>query len=177
MSTPLTAARRTAPVPENKQTTLGLYLTAREAFEMWAANPQSVKILDVRTPEEYIFVGHAEMATNIPFAFQTYDWNASMGIFGMAPNPDFVARVKEWAKATDTLLVMCRSGTRSAMAVNLLAQAGYTKAYNVVDGLEGDKVDDPASPLHGKRARNGWKNSGNPWTLRVEPERMRLPRH
>ena len=49
-------------VPEKKQTSLGLYLTAKEAFEKWKAEPKQVKVLDVRTPEEYIFVGHAEMA-------------------------------------------------------------------------------------------------------------------
>ena len=55
-----------------RQTSLGLYVTAKEAYDMWQADP-GLKILDVRTPEEYVFVGHAPMATNIPFALQTYD--------------------------------------------------------------------------------------------------------
>ena len=49
-------------IPKLKQTNLGLYLTAKEAFEKWEAAPENVFVLDVRTPEEYIFVGHAEMA-------------------------------------------------------------------------------------------------------------------
>ena len=53
-------------VPEKKKTALGFYVTAQEAYEMWKSNPGQVNILDVRTPEEYIFVGHAEMARNIP---------------------------------------------------------------------------------------------------------------
>ena len=55
-------------LPKEKQTTLGLYLTAKEAYEKWKATPETVKILDVRTTEEYLFIGHAEMAWNIPFA-------------------------------------------------------------------------------------------------------------
>jgi rhodanese-related sulfurtransferase len=46
----------------DKQTSLGLYVTARQAFEMWKADPQQVKIIDVRTPDEYLFVGHPDMA-------------------------------------------------------------------------------------------------------------------
>ena len=49
-------------LPESKRTVLGLYVTAKEAFEKWKADPSNVKILDVRTPEEYIFVGHPAMA-------------------------------------------------------------------------------------------------------------------
>ena len=36
-------------IPKEKQTSPGLYVTAREAYEMWKANPGKVKILDVRT--------------------------------------------------------------------------------------------------------------------------------
>lgn len=37
-------------IPEGKQTTLGLYVTAAQAYEMWKAAPDAVKIIDVRTP-------------------------------------------------------------------------------------------------------------------------------
>ncbi len=49
-------------IPEKKQTVLGLYVTAAEAYEKWQAAPDKVKLLDVRTPEEFLFVGHPEMA-------------------------------------------------------------------------------------------------------------------
>ena len=45
-------------LPKGKQTTLGLYVTAAKAYEMWKAAPDKVKVIDVRTPEEYAFVGH-----------------------------------------------------------------------------------------------------------------------
>ena len=57
-------------VPENKRTTLGHYVTAEEAYAMWKNEPMKVHILDVRTPEEYVFVGHAEMARNIPLLYR-----------------------------------------------------------------------------------------------------------
>jgi hypothetical protein len=43
---------------KGKQTTLGLYVTGAEAYEQWKAAPDKVKVIDVRTPEEYAFVGH-----------------------------------------------------------------------------------------------------------------------
>ncbi len=165
-----------AQPPKEKQTAPGLYLTAREAYEKWKAAPDKVKILDVRTPEEFLFVGHAEMAWNVPLAFQTYEWDLAKKHFAMKPNPDFVAGVKELFAFDDTLLVVCRSGGRSARAVNLLAAAGFRNVWNVTDGMEGDLVDDPASVFHGQRMKNGWKNSGLPWTYGVDPERMRLPK-
>ena len=80
------------------------------------------------------------------------------------------------AKPDDTLMVMCRSGGRSAIAVNLLAAAGFENVYNITDGLEGDKVNDPDSAFHGQRLKNGWKNSGCPWTYDLTAERMLLPK-
>ena len=53
-------------LPKEKQTTPALYVTSREAYEMWKADPDRVKIIDVRTPEEFIYVGHGAMAWNIP---------------------------------------------------------------------------------------------------------------
>ncbi|MEE4238466.1 MAG: hypothetical protein V2I51_17225 [Anderseniella sp.] len=68
-----------------------------------------------------------------------------------------------------SVYVMCRSGGRSALAVNVLAKAGFEQAYSIVDGMEGDMVKDPGNPNHGKRTKNGWKNSGSPWTYEVQP--------
>ena len=162
-------------LPTEKQTTLGLYVTAREAYERWKAAPQKVTIIDVRTPEEFIFIGHADMAWNIPIAAQTYQWDADKKHFKMQPLPDFVSRVKKVAKTDDTLMVMCRSGGRSALAVNALGQAGFKNVYNITDGMEGDAVNDPGSVFRGQRLVNGWKNSGLPWTYHIDPERMGLP--
>jgi rhodanese-related sulfurtransferase len=163
-------------LPKEKQTVLGLYVTAKEAYRKWQAEPDKVKIIDVRTPEEYIFVGHPTMAWKIPVAAQSYEWDAEKKQFPMKPLPDFVSRVNEVARTGDTLLVMCRSGGRSAIAVNLLAKAGFKDVYNITDGMEGDAVVDPASVFLGQRLVNGWKNSGCPWTYKLTADRMVLPK-
>ena len=160
-------------VPKGKQTTLGLYVTAAQAYEMWKAAPDKVKVIDVRTPEEFAFVGHPEMAWNIPLAFVTYERKDGKFKYAPKPNTTFVAQVREIAKPTDVLLLTCRSGGRGAMAVNQLAAAGFTNAYNIVDGIEGDLVKDPQSVFNGKRMENGWKNSA-PWVYDIDPEKVIL---
>ena len=68
-----------------------------------------VKLIDVRTPEEYAFVGHPDTAWNIPLAFVTYQRKNGKTEYGPKWNADFVAEVKEYAGLNDTLLVMCQS--------------------------------------------------------------------
>ena len=162
-------------LPPQKQTVLGLYVTAKEAYQMWQADQNKIKILDVRTPEEYVFVGHPPMAHNIPFQL----FNYKMAVLNKGPlmttNPNFIAEVGQKFKPSDTILVICRSGNRSAAAVNAMAAAGYTIAYSVTDGFEGDRVKDPSSALHGKRLKNGWQNSGIPWTDQLNPQLIWIP--
>jgi len=155
-------------IPKKKQTVLGLYVTSAEAYDKWQAAPDKVKLLDVRTPEEFIFVGHPEMAQCIPLGFQSYRWDAKKGYYDLDVNKQFVPQVQQRFDPDETLLLMCRSGGRSAMAVNMLVQCGYTDVWNITDGMEGDLVD-------GKRTKNGWKNAGLPWTYQVDPQRIRLP--
>ncbi len=160
-----------ANLPKGKQTVLGLYMTAKEAYEKWQAAPEKVKIIDVRTLEEFLFVGSPDMAWRIPVAVQSYEWDAEKQQFPMKPLPDFAGRVSEVAKHNDTLMVMCRSGGRSAIAANLLAKAGFTHVFNIIDGMEGDGNGNSES-----KAQGGWKNSGCPWTKKLTPERMVLPK-
>jgi rhodanese-related sulfurtransferase len=164
-----------ANLPKGKQTVLGLYVTAREAYEQWRSAPEKVRIVDVRTPEEYLFVGHPTMAWKIPVAVQSYEWDLAKAQYPMTLLSDFVDRVRTVAKLDDLLMVMCRSGGRSAMAVNLLAGAGFKNVYNITDGMEGDVVKDPDSVFLGQHLVNGWKNSGCPWSYQLTPDRMLLP--
>ena len=163
-------------LPGIKQTNLGLYATAKKRTKKWKTTPEKIKILDVRTPEEYLFVGHPAMTWNIPLFLQTYEWDPEKRRFPMKPNPDFLSRAKGLFTPDDTLLVMCRSGGRSALAVNQLAEAGFRHVYNITDGMEGDMIDDPESVFRGQRMKNGWKNSGLPWTYHIDPELMCLPK-
>lgn len=134
-------------LPQSKRTSLGLYITAVDAYAAWKANPDKVKMIDVRTPEEFRAVGLPEMAVKVPLS---------------QPQP-FVAAVRKVAGPEEPLLVICRSGNRSAAAVNMLAKAGYRNAYTVVDGFEGDRNSDRSSSDYGRRTVNGWKNAELPW--------------
>jgi rhodanese-related sulfurtransferase len=164
-------------VPESNRTTLGLYASPLEAYDMWKADPDGVRILDVRTFEEYLFVGHVEAAKNVPLLFPKYDPEGP-SMPGRPPgcsgdfNTEFVAQVKEAIEPDAVIVVMCSSGGRAAMAVDKLAEAGFTKVYNIVNGLEGDVVDDPESAYFGKKMKNGWKNCGLPWTYSFDPDLM-----
>ncbi len=162
-------------LPQEKQTTLGLYVTSKEAYEKWKTNPDKVKILDVRIPDEYIYIGHAPMAWNIPAFLQSYQWDADKHYYSMKLNPDFLAQVKQVFKSDDIILITCRSGTRSAVAANQMAAAGFKNVYNITDGFEGDMVEDPQSLYAGQRLKNGWKNSGIPWTYKIDPNLMMIP--
>jgi rhodanese-related sulfurtransferase len=93
-------------------------------------------ILDVRTHEEYLFVGHPTMAWKIPVAIQTYEWDASKGQFPMKPLPDFASRVSGVAKPDDKIMVACRSGGRGAIAANMLAKARFKNVHNIIDGMQ-----------------------------------------
>lgn len=65
---------------------------------------------------------------------------------------------------------MCRSGSRSAKAANLLDQMGYKNVYTILDGFEGDKA--KSGPNKGHRVVNGWKNSPLPWSYKLAKGKM-----
>ena len=157
-------------LPKKKTTKLGLYVSAAQAYEKWRSDPQNVVILDVRTPQEYIYVGHAPMALNIPIKFvQEGEYTLKMKP-KMTINKDFVTQVQSKCKKDATILIMCRSGARSAVSANLLTDAGFTNVYNIFDGFEGDKMKAPGTEKNGKRLVNGWKNAGAPWTYKLDKE-------
>ncbi len=62
------------------------------------------------------------MVWNIPFAFLTYQRKDGKTEHGAKMNDDFVDEVKTIAGPDDILLLMCRSGDRSAKAVDQLAE-------------------------------------------------------
>jgi rhodanese-related sulfurtransferase len=161
-------------LPEKKKTSLDLYANSQEAYAMWKASPEKVFILDVRTPHEYNFVGHPPMAYNFPSMFMSMEYDAKKKTYKMDANPNFVAEVQAQFRKDHTLLLICRSGGRSAKAVNLLAEAGFKNVYNVYDGFEGDKLKIEGSYFNGQRVVNGWKNSGNPWTYSGEKDLIYL---
>jgi rhodanese-related sulfurtransferase len=100
------------------------------------------------------------MATNIPFAFMAYVWDDKKKAFPWSLNPDFVKLVKERFSPEGTILVTCYSGGRGAMAINMLAAAGFTNAYNILDRMEGQpgRRPRPRVQRHAPWAMPVWHN-------------------
>ena len=75
----------------------------------------------------------------------------------------------------DFLYLVGANSVAAAVAGNALAKVGFAKVYNIVDGFEGDKIEDPKSVHHGKRMKNGWRNADLPWTYKLARNLMYLP--
>lgn len=161
-------------VPEKKQTTLKLYLTAKEAYDMKKEGGDKVLLIDVRTPEEIQYVGNLGelMDFNIPYQFNDISaFDEKKKTYASSLNSNFTVAVEELVNKRgltkdSPIIVSCRSGDRSAVSANLLAKAGYTKVYSVIDGFEGDMSKD------GRRSVNGWKNANLPWTYTMDKAKM-----
>jgi len=162
---------------KKKQTPQGLYITAKEAYQDKSANPQASLFIDVRTRAELEFVGMTNMVDiNIPYMVHDNEsWNAKKKHFKSEPNSNFSIALNDIVEAkglnkSSKIIVMCRSGSRSAKAANLLSQLGYKNVYTVVDGFEGDKA--KSGPSKGHRTVNGWKNAGLPWSYKLTVAKM-----
>jgi rhodanese-related sulfurtransferase len=171
------AADDWSKLSEKKQNKLGLYMTTEQAYRHTMDNMDKTLFLDIRTPSELNYLGAATvMDAHVPFVFMdTTGWNDKKHRYLRADNKNFVADVeaqlkKKGLSKDDTVILMCRSGKRSATAVNMLADAGFTNTYSVVDGYEGDKAKEGENK--GKRTVNGWKNSGLPWTYSLDKDLM-----
>ncbi|MCR9219063.1 MAG: sulfurtransferase [Alphaproteobacteria bacterium] len=174
------AAARAADAPSDpkRQTPWGLYLTAAEAYEMKQARGDDVLFVDVRDPIEIMFTGFTDAVdVNVPFLLSDPSkWNAKKNVFAMARNPAFAAGVEAALAArgldrSAPVIVMCRSGgSRGAPSAKALQGLDLEAVYVVVDGFEGGTVKDhPNGPW---RLKDGWKNSGLPWSYRLNPDKM-----
>ena len=107
------------------------------------------KLVDVRTRAELEWVGKVPGSVLV-------EWNTWPG---GGRNPNFIAEFETLIDKNAIAMFMCRSGARSHQAAIAATQAGYSRAYNVLQGFEGDK--DP----NGQRNRlGGWRAAGLPWT-------------
>ena len=163
------------PVASSKdpsQSSLGLYVTAKEAYAMLEQDPKAV-LVDVRDPVEIKFTGFATPTKiHVPWLLtDTSRLNADQQSWPMQPNPQFdqqlLSRLQQLGvQKDDAIILICRSGaTRSAPAVDRLAGYGYHNVWSVTDGFEGNTL--PEGPSKGVRALDGWRNSGLPWSYRV----------
>lgn len=115
----------------------------------WALAHRGEAILvDVRSAEERKFVGHVPGSLHVAWATGT----------SLTRNPRFVRELEAKVGKDAVLLLLCRSGNRSAQAAEAAAKAGFQQVFNVREGFEGDL------DLALRRGRhNGWRFHGLPW--------------
>jgi len=105
-------------------------------------------LIDVRTAEERKFVGHVPETKHV----------AWMTGLSLSRNPRFAKELEAKAGKGETILLLCRSGKRSAAAAEAAAKAGFTNVFNILEGFEGD-LDEQQR----RGAFNGWRHAGLPW--------------
>lgn len=115
---------------------------------------------------------------NLPSHFVHYDqWSDKTSGCLRLPNPRLLAEFEKMTLAkglakTDAVVLICRSGYRSAEMAGKLGTPGDNNVWRVVDGIEGDFAKDGAH--QGQRAVNGWKNAGLPWTYKLDRNKAYL---
>jgi rhodanese-related sulfurtransferase len=121
-------------------------VTPQEAWALQQAG--AARIVDVRTAAENSYVGRIDGAPLV-------EWRP---LGAQAPNPDFMAQLRECATPEVPVMFLCRSGVRSHAAAQLAAQSGYARAMNILEGFEGDL------DAHSHRGTvGGWRKAGLPW--------------
>ena len=129
--------------------------------ECWSSlqNDPAAQLVDVRTSAEWTFVG-------IPFLSEIGKETilAEWQVFpSMQINQGFVGDVENALDRLgigkeSTLFMLCRSGVRSISAAQALSASGYSNAFNVMGGFEGDKNHDQR-----RGTVSGWKFEKLPW--------------
>ena len=109
-------------------------------------------LVDVRTGEERACVGRVPEGVHVPWATGT----------ALTRNPRFVreleAKLAKDGGKDAVVLLLCRSGKRSALAAEAAAKAGFTQVFNVLEGFEGE-IDALQQRGHG----DGWRFHHLPW--------------
>ena len=90
--------------------------SASDSQELLAEPPAGLTILDIRTPEEFAS-GYIAGATNLDF----YE-------------PQFAAWLDDLDKEAP-YFVYCRSGNRSASAIETMKELGFTEVYELAGGI------------------------------------------
>ena len=90
-------------------------ISAQEAMSMMADNNE-IKVLDVRTPEE---VAEGKIANALEIDYR---------------GENFEEKIKALNKS-DSYIVYCRSGKRSAESSTIMAKLGFKKVHNMEGGI------------------------------------------
>lgn len=116
------------------------------AWELFTSGQAA--LVDVRSAEERKFVGHVPDTLHVAWASGT----------SLIRNPRFVRELEAKVKKTDLVLLLCRSGKRSALAAEAATKAGFTQAFNIQEGFEGEITEQKQ-----RGSLGGWRQHGLPW--------------
>jgi len=105
-------------------------------------------LVDVRTAEERKFVGQVPGSTHVAWATGT----------SLTRNPRFVRELEAKVNKHEVVLLLCRSGKRSALAAEAATKAGFTNVFNVLEGFEGE-----LNQAQQRGTADGWRLRGLPW--------------
>lgn len=106
-------------------------------------------LVDVRSAEERKFVGQVPGSVHVAWATGT----------SLTRNPRFTRELEAKVGKDEPVLLLCRSGKRSAQAAEAAAKAGFSAVFNVLEGFEGEL------DAHQQRGHaDGWRFHGLPWT-------------
>lgn len=105
-------------------------------------------LVDVRSAEERKFVGHVPGSVHVAWATGT----------ALTRNPRFARELEAKVKKDEVVLLLCRSGKRSALAAEAASKAGFTHVFNVLEGFEGE-LDAQQQRGHA----DGWRHHDLPW--------------
>lgn len=88
-------------------------------------------LIDVRTKREFEYL-HSKGAINIPVFFE----QSGQRVF----NQSFIEQVDYAVKGNHDkeIILICRSGSRTKFAANLLANEGFSNVYNILQGFAYD---------------------------------------
>ncbi len=126
-------------------------ITPQEAWDLLRLHP-SAKLIDVRTNAERHWVGQVALPPGQHMAVEWTSWPSGI------VNPQFVEQLGEIAAKDDVLLFLCRSAVRSKHAAKLASDHGFTNAFDILEGFEGNK--DAAGH---RKSVEGWCYAGLPW--------------
>lgn len=121
-------------------------LTPRETYQLCSA--PGANIIDVRSHFEHQYIGRIAGSTLVPWKH----WP------GGELNGQFLAMLQQQCAQDEMVFFLCRSGVRSHAAAVLAAKAGFTQAFNILEGFEGDL---DAQQQRGRVG--GWRCAGLPW--------------
>jgi rhodanese-related sulfurtransferase len=129
-------------------------VSVTEAYDR-IRNTPSALLIDVRSDAEWNFVGTPDLSSlgrePLLVSWQVFP--------GMKLNAAFVETLKARVADRDTpLFFICRSGARSRAAAIAMTEAGYSQAFNVAGGFEGD-----LDTARHRGNTGGWKAAGLPW--------------